>query len=170
MNELRYTLPNKIQKMVNNIKKYLDTELYYYGSILRSDYIPEQSDIDMVIFTDNEYSTISKLQHVLHVKRDEFKKVIWKLNNDYIYGYKIRIPGSEPEVEIAIYNTDFKEILLEEFLAPIKSAPILVVICLYILKFLYYRLHLMSRNNYARLKRYIQNDMMGKVSHFLLLK
>ena len=67
-------------------------------------------------------------------------------------------------------ENNFKEILLDEFLAPIKRAPLLVVFCLYILKFIYYRLHLISKDNYSLVKRYIQNDMMGRVSHFLLLQ
>ncbi len=170
MNNIRDDLPNNVKKLVKKINDYLDTTVYFYGSVLRSDYIPGQSDIDMVIFTDNEYTTISQLQHVLHVKRAEFKKVVWKLNNDDIYGYKIKIPEFSPDVEIAIYNNNFKETLLDEFLAPIKRAPLLVVFCLYILKFIYYRLHLISKDNYSLVKRYIQNDMMGKVSHFLILK
>ena len=137
---------------------------------MRSDHIPGQSDVDMAIFTDNEYSTISKLQHVLHVKRSEFKKIVWKLNDDDIYGYKIKLPEFNPEVEIAIYNNEFKDFLLEEFMAPIKKAPLLVVFCLYILKFIYYRLHLISKDRYAKMKGYIQNDMMGRASHFLLIK
>lgn len=169
MNIIRDDLPNNIKKMVNKINNYLDTQIYFYGSILRSDYIPGKSDIDMVIFTDNEYSTISQLQHVLHVKRNEFKKVVWKLNGDDIYGYKIKISGSNPETEIAIYNNDFKQILLKEFLAPINNSPLLVVISLYILKFLYYRLGLLSKTYYAKIKGYIQNEMMGKVSYFMLL-
>lgn len=169
MNDIRDDLPINVKTMVNKINNYLDTQIYFYGSVLRKDYIPGKSDIDMAIFTDNEYSTISKLQHILHVKRDEFKKVIWKLNENDIYGYKIKLPNFEPEVEIAIYNDEFKNVLMEEFLAPIKKAPLLVVICLYILKFIYYRLNLLSKKRYARIKGYIQNDMMGKVSYFLLL-
>jgi predicted nucleotidyltransferase len=170
MNNIRDDLPNNVKKMVNKINGYLDTQVYFYGSVLRSDYIPGKSDIDMVIFTDNEYSTISKLQHVLHVKRSDFKKVVWKLNDYDIYGYKLKIPDFEPEVEIAIYNNDFKDVIIDEFKAPVERAPLLVIICLYILKFLYYRLSLLSKETYTRVKRYIQNDMMGKVSHFLLLK
>jgi len=169
MNSIREDLPDNVKKLVNKINNYLDTEIYFYGSVLRSDYISGKSDIDTVIFTDNEYSTISKLQHVLHVKNSEFKKVIWKLNGDNIYGYKIKLQHFKPDVEIAIYNNNFKDVLINEFMAPIVKAPLLVVISLYILKFLYYRVSLISKNNYVKIKRYIQNDMMGKVSHFFLL-
>ena len=42
---------------------YLDTQLYYYGSIQRHDYFPGKSDIDVDLFTDNSSSTIIKLQN-----------------------------------------------------------------------------------------------------------
>ena len=169
MNSIREDLPDNVKKLVNKINNYLDTEIYFYGSVLRSDYIPGKSDIDTAIFTDNEYSTISKLQHVLHVKSNNFKKVIWKLNDDTIYGYKIKLKNFKPEIEIAIYNNNFKDILIKEFMSPVINPPLLVVICLYILKFLYYRLSLISKGNYIKMKGYVQNNMMGKISHFFLL-
>jgi predicted nucleotidyltransferase len=169
MNKIRDDLPDNVKKLVNKINNYLETEVHFYGSVLRSDYIPGKSDIDAVIFTDNESSTISKLQHVLHVTNSEFKKVIWKLNGDNIYGYKIKLQNFKPDLEIAIYNNTFKDVLIKEFMAPIVSAPLLVVICLYIVKFLHYKLSLISKDRYVKIKRYIQNDMMGKVSHFFLI-
>ena len=54
------------EKFFHKLKNYLDTKLYYYGSIQRNDYFPNSSDIDVDIFTDNEQSTITKLQNFLH--------------------------------------------------------------------------------------------------------
>jgi predicted nucleotidyltransferase len=90
MNEINNELPTDIKNFFNRLKNYLDTDLYFYGSVTRSDYVPGKSDIDVAIFTDNEYSTMSKLQHFLHVKRSDFDKVVWKLNSKMIYGYKIK--------------------------------------------------------------------------------
>ena len=69
MNKIRDDFPEDLKNFFIDLQNYLDTELYFYGSVNRSDYVHGKSDIDVAIFTDNEYSTISKLQHFLHVKR-----------------------------------------------------------------------------------------------------
>jgi predicted nucleotidyltransferase len=168
MNQIPENIPNEIKKLFNKINNYLDNNVYFYGSAIRSDYVPNKSDIDTAIFTDNEYSTISKLQHLLHVKKSEFKKVIWKLNGEMMYGYKIKLPGYSSEIEISIYNDNFKNIILKEYNAPLNQ-PLICTILLYILKLLYYHLNLISKKKYVIIKRYIQNDLNKKVSHFLIL-
>ena len=79
MNQMRNDFNPDLKKFFIDLKNYLDTELYFYGSVNRSDYVPEKSDIDVAIFTDNEYSIMTKLQHYLHINRDAFDKIIWKL-------------------------------------------------------------------------------------------
>lgn len=163
MNTLRDDLPKNIKDFFNNISKYIDNELIFYGSVTRSDYVPGKSDIDVAIFTDNEQSEISKLQQVLHVKRDAFEKIVWKLNGKMIYGYKIMCEKyTEINCEIAIYNNDFKEILLDEFNKPLKNQSIFIFALLYILKTFYYHIPLLPQKTYVNLKRIILNDLMGK--------
>ena len=115
MNKIRDDFPPDVKKFFIDLKNYLDTDLFFYGSVNRSDYIHGKSDIDVAIFTDNEYSTINRLQHFLHVKRNAFDKVVWKLNGTMVYGYKIICDKYiNIKCEIAIYNNDFKEIILNE--------------------------------------------------------
>jgi predicted nucleotidyltransferase len=52
----------------NRLSTYLDTKLYFFGSIQRQDYFPESSDIDVDIFTDNESATIVQMMNFLHVE------------------------------------------------------------------------------------------------------
>jgi predicted nucleotidyltransferase len=172
MNTLRNDLPKNIKDFFNNISKYIDNELIFYGSVTRSDYVPGKSDIDVAIFTDNEQSEISKLQQVLHVKRDAFEKIVWKLNGKMIYGYKIKCEKyTEINCEIAIYNNDFKEILLDEFNKPLKNQSMFIFALLYILKTFYYHIPLLPEKTYINLKRIILNDLMGKKeSVFFVLK
>ena len=40
-----------------NLEKYLESPLYYFGSIRRYDYDPDNSDIDAILFTNNEASS-----------------------------------------------------------------------------------------------------------------
>ena len=122
MNKIRDDFPEHVKIFFKKLQEYLETDLYFYGSVTRSDYVPGKSDIDVAIFTDNEHSIISKLQHVLHVKRNEFKKVVWKLNGNMIYGYKIKCDEYvDINCEISIYNNEFKKVLLDEYQNRIKK-------------------------------------------------
>jgi predicted nucleotidyltransferase len=160
MNTIRNDLPQKTKDFFKKMENYLDTQLVFYGSVIRTDYVPGKSDIDVAIFTDNEYSIMAKLQHFLHVKRSDFDKVVWKLDGKMIYGYKIKI--LEQNTEIAIYNNDFKEQLMEELNKPIINKTFLTTTLLLLLKLFYYQLPLIPTVFYLKCKRYVLNDMMGK--------
>jgi predicted nucleotidyltransferase len=172
MNTIRDDFPKDVKDFFKRLENYLDTDLYFYGSVNRSDYVHNKSDIDIAIFTDNEYSTISKLQHFLHVKRNAFDKVIWKLDGKMIYGYKIKCEKyMDIKCEIAIYNNDFKNILIKE-ISQYNSVPPHIAILLFILKTMYYTFPIISQETYSSYKRYIFNEIMlqKKNTVFLLLK
>ena len=67
MNAIRDDFPKDIKIFFKQLQNYLDTDIYFYGSVNRTDYVPGKSDIDVAIFTDNEYSVITKLQHFLKI-------------------------------------------------------------------------------------------------------
>jgi len=100
----------------DKLKNYLNTKLYFFGSIQRYDYFPKSSDIDVDIFTDNESKTISQMQNFLNIEKKNIKKFVYKFNNNdntkykLINGYKIKY--SEPEhslfVEFSVYNENLK--------------------------------------------------------------
>ena len=54
MNAIRDDFPKEVKDFFKRLENYLDDELYFYGSVNRSDYIHGKSDIDVAIFTDNE--------------------------------------------------------------------------------------------------------------------
>ena len=147
----------------NKLRNYLDTKLYFYGSIQRNDYFPGLSDIDVDIFTSNENSIISKLSSFLNVKRYQFKKIIWKINEKLVNGYKIMYvdPNGELTTEFSIYNEKYKNDVLNEHLSK-KDLPIHVTALLVILKFLYYKLHVISHDYYAATKNFILSAVIGR--------
>lgn len=167
MNEIRESLPNHVKEFFYRLRNYLDTELYFYGSINRSDYIHGQSDIDIAIFTENESSVISKLQHFLHVKKDAFNKVIWKLRGNVIYGYKIKCEEfMDIKCEIAIYNIEYKQLLLEEFKSN-DNIPLHLAILIFILKTFHYTIPLISKSTYMNWKVYIFNTLVTNKKDYL---
>jgi len=172
MNEIRSDFPRDLKKFFYDLQYYLDEDLYFYGSVNRTDYVHGKSDIDVAIFTDNEYSLMTKLQHFLHVKRDSFDKIIWKLDGKMIYGYKIKCDKyTNSKCEIAIYNNDFKKLLLDE-MKSYNTIPLYVSMLLFIIKVLYYRCHILNYETYSSYKRYIFNDLYlrKKNTVFFLLK
>jgi len=165
---------NKFSKetteLFTQMSEYLDTSLIFYGSILRHDYVKNKSDIDIAVFADNEYSMITKLSHFLRTHKKNFKKVLWKLNDKMVYGYKIKCNKfMSINCEIAIYNTMFKPLLLEEYNSP-QDWSILVRILIVIIKFFHYTIPLLSSYTYSYYKRVVMNIMNGnKKSEFLIV-
>ena len=159
MNIIPSVLPPNLKKYFIELKNYLDTELYFYGSVLRSDYIKDKSDIDMCIFTDNEPSTIIKLQSYFHIDTKYVKKIVKKYekNELIVYGYKIKCIVDGTKCEVNIYNEKFKDKLLDEMQAPLK-APFYANIFLYIIKFFYYVIPLLPKDTYKTIKNYYINN------------
>ena len=156
MEDTKNRLTEKQKKFLDGLSDYLDTKLLYYGSIQRGDYIPGKSDIDIDIFTDNEASTIAKLQHYLKVSRDDFEKMIWrvKLSNVLTSGTKIKYSNPFINAEFSIYNEKYKKYILKEhtndFIIPYHCH-----ILLKLLKYLYYELNILPKKYYSYLKRKI---------------
>ena len=144
------------QRLINGLREYLDTELYFYGSIQRNDYIAGKSDIDVAIFTDNEKSVILKMQNYLNVDKSKFRKVLWKLkqNNTITYGYKLRYHRNNMLFEFAIYNEKAKQDVIQ-FQDTTILIPFYVTWLLQILKLLYYQLHIIPYNWYMDFKKFV---------------
>lgn len=135
---------------------YIDKPIYFYGSINRPDYIPGKSDIDIAIFTDNESSTIQLLCNFLDSKKKDFKKTVYKINSSMVYGYKSRFNDelNNIDVEIAIYDLKYKELVLRDQNCNI---PFYITILLLIVKTLFYNLKIISKKLYKRIKRFLMN-------------
>ena len=141
-----------------NISQYIDKELYFYGSIKRSDYIKGKSDIDVDIFTENENSTIHKLCNFLNLKRSDFRKIIYKTNNTLIYGYKSKYKDevNKINVEISVYNEKYKSLVLYDHNNG-NYLPLYITFALFVIKTFYYNLGMISELSYKRCKQYLMN-------------
>jgi len=156
METTKNELPKHVKEFFYHFSDYLDTKFYYFGSVQRSDYIPGKSDIDVDIFTENEYSLMTKMQHYLHVTKNDFKKVVWIVNDVPIYGYKLNYENKQKKInaEFSIYNEKFKEVVTKEHNSK-QVLPIYISIILYILKFFYYQLPLMDKKTFQNIKRFV---------------
>ena len=160
-------------KFFKKLSNYLDTKLYYYGSIQRKDYFPGTSDIDVCIFTDNNTETKYKLLSFLGLKKNEYKKIIFKLNKSkkIVYGYKIKYKNEKKNinVEFAIYNNKDKDGVLLEHNSK-RDLPFYILWLLIILKFFYYTLQILSKSFYYKCKRFVMNYMVeGVDTEFVII-
>ena len=158
METTKNIMPEYNNTFFDKFKNYLDTKIYFFGSVQRDDYFQKGSDIDVAIFTDNIKSTITKLQNFLNVNADEFKTFVWRLNsnNSLVKGYKIiyKEPEQDFIVEFSIYEEKFKEGILYEH--NVKSVlPFYATCLLIIIKFLFYTLHLLPSPWYIYFKNII---------------
>ena len=166
METTKNEMPPYARNFFYKLSNYLDNKFYFYGSIQRDDYFPKSSDIDCDLFTSNETSTIYKLQNFLGVKRYEFKKIVYRVHktNKVIYGHKIKYKDDENNftTEISIYDEKYKEPVLLEHNSKV-NLPFYVSKPLIFLKYIYYNLGIISKENYIFFKKFLMNFMVEGV-------
>ena len=142
----------------NKLSLYLDTKLYFYGSIQREDYNPGKSDIDVDIFAENTHSTITKMQNFLNVDKTQFIKIVIKplKKTGIINGYKLKYeePENKLATEFSIYDIKYKDEILYEHGRKIQL-PFIISTLLIILKFLYYNIGIIPKNAFLQIKNFI---------------
>jgi hypothetical protein len=144
-------LPEKLKHYLMNLSNYVDSHIYFFGSIQRLDYLPGISDIDCVLFVENEKSTTHKLAHFLQIDPIKIKKVFF-FKDKYATGYKVKFIHDDIKVELIIYNEIYKDVILE--FQYIKMSPIIAYI-LYILKVCFYKLEILSYDVFKNIKNTI---------------
>jgi predicted nucleotidyltransferase len=151
------TTKNKLSQeesiFFQNLKTYLNTPLYFYGSIQRDDYLPKYSDIDVSIFTNDEKSIILKLQGFLNVKSSDFKKSLCIMDNTLIPGYRIKY-NNEINIELCIFNEKHKKNVTDLHKKNF-SMPYYISITLLFLKVLFYEFNIIPSKIFIKLKNFL---------------
>ena len=109
----------------------------------------------------------------LVLKKNEYKKIIFKLNKSkrIVYGYKIKYKCEKKNinVEFAIYNNKDKDGVLSEHNSK-TDLPFYILWLLMIIKYFYYTLQIMSKSFYYKCKRFIMNYMVeGEDTEFVII-
>jgi hypothetical protein len=159
MDDIKNNLTQNEEVFFENLSLYIDKEIYFYGSIWRHDYIKGKSDIDIDIFTDNESSTIQKLCNFLNIKQSAFSKIVYKIDNTMIYGFKTKYKdeANKINVEISVYNDKYKNIVLYDHNNG-RYLPFYITIVLIVIKFFYYTLGIMPDKFYKQCKKFLMNS------------
>jgi predicted nucleotidyltransferase len=155
MNYTIYQLSPDEDIFFMKLRSYLDKNIYFYGSIQRLDYIPKKSDIDVVVFTDNINSTLSKLTSFLSISRDKMKLSYLYANHRLIPGYKVSVKEEyQFRCEISVYNEVYQEDVLKEHQRKIKF-PVSLSILLIITKVCYYHIGIIPLYYYKQIKKWL---------------
>ena len=159
MEDIKDRLGEYKYNFFTNLQNYLETELYFFGSIKRVDYFSNSSDIDIIVITDNVKSMLSKTQTYLNISKDKTQKIFQQhsvYDKGIITGYKIKYYNDEKNIEfdLLIYDEKYRKAVLQN-IYDINNFPLYIIIPVYILKILYYKLHLISRKIYIDLKNLI---------------
>jgi predicted nucleotidyltransferase len=175
METTKNTLSSYSNNFFNKLSNYLETPMYFFGSVQRNDYFPNSSDIDVDIFTENEHSTIMKMQNYLQIEKYKFKKFVYRLekSKQLVHGYKVKYKETGDnhflKVEFSIYNEKYKEFVLEEHRRKIQL-PFYVSYLLILLKYLYYDFSILPKFIYVDLKKFLMNICIdGKQTEFVVI-
>ena len=172
------TTKNKLSQQESiffeKLRNYLDTPLYFYGSIQRDDYFPQLSDIDIDIFSYNEKDTVLKLQNYLNLERSEIKQFVYKIDktNVLVSGYKTLYTDKKNNLslEIAVFNEKFKDAILTEHKSKFNM-PCYITYILILLKILHYKLSILPVFYYSKFKKILTNTLFdGNKSEFVVVE
>jgi hypothetical protein len=160
MADIKNKMPMHKRHFFTNLEKYLDEPLYYFGSIQRYDYSPDNSDIDAILFTNNADSSISALQNWFQISKNEFKRIVNFLptSKRIVHGHKLTYKNEKQNIstDILIYNKKDAELVKKDCLSKI-DVPFYITTLLVILKTLYYKIGVMPKSVYYYLKRMIMD-------------
>jgi len=172
MDDIKHNIPINHRIFFKNLENYLGTPLYYFGSVKRYDYSPNNSDIDAILFTNNEASSISQLQNWFQASKSDFKKTVnyvpmsKKIAHGHKYTYKNKTQNIS--TDILIYNTKYEELLKQDTQSKI-SVPLYITIIWVILKFLHYHIGILSKPMYIYFKQ-MTLDILDDGMDFLKIK
>jgi predicted nucleotidyltransferase len=171
----KHPLTIQQSRFLSKVRSVLPEKLYFYGSILRDDFLPGISDIDVLYFTkDNLQKTVDDLYRFL--LQDTNKTRLQQLQFLYhstetrkvISGYKIKYTSidSGMVIEISFYEFPFKEMIMKEQLRK-ADIPVFVVYSMLILKVLAYKYRVLPENLFRWIKDRLFINMSGIKNTFL---
>jgi len=160
MEDIKDRLGEYKYNFFTDLQNYLNTELLFFGSIKRIDFFENASDIDIIVITDNVNSLLSKLKNYLKVTNTSIQKIYQQFSiydRGIVTGYKLKYKNDDdPNLvfDILIYDEKNRNVIMKN-INDINNLPSYMILILYILKFLYYKLGLLTNYIYTNIKTYI---------------
>tara|TARA_Y100000816_G_scaffold72843_1_gene48958 strand:+ start:19313 stop:19864 length:552 start_codon:yes stop_codon:yes gene_type:complete len=171
----KHPLTIQQSSFLTKLRSYLPEKIYFYGSILRDDFLPGISDIDVLYFSkENLQTAVHKLYRLL--TQDSNATRIQMLHFLYhssetkkvISGYKIKYTNVDNGIiiEISMYDDENKELIIQEQLQKARI-PYFIVYAMLILKILAYKYRVLPEDTFRWIKDNLFITMSGIKNTFL---
>jgi hypothetical protein len=157
-------LPDKTVELLRRIELTTQCPLYFYGSVQRIDYIPNKSDIDIDIFTDNVSQVLNQIKSILQFPENKIKKTVLKINskNRVIFGYKFVYTDKKHNLflEISVFDKKYREDVLTYHMSK-TSIPWYITPPLLALKYMFYTLNVIPVTAFHFCKKFLMDNTSG---------
>lgn len=123
----KHPLTHNQSTFLSNLRTFVNEPIYFYGSILRGDYLPGLSDIDVLLFSNDDGNDSKKIvRYFKNLRSKEHEDNVHIKSTRFVYhsketkkvisGYKVMYQDLEKAIpiEITIYNKEYKDLILQE--------------------------------------------------------
>jgi len=173
MEAVKDRLSERNYYFLKKFQEYIGSELIFFGSIKRCDFIQKYSDIDIAIITDNVSETISKLKHFFDIDNRKLSKTVQIFNANYeknlAYGYKTNLYDYDNDLylEIIIYDEKFRYVV-EKNIEITNNMPFYITYFMILIKIIHYKLNVITKDMYILFKKIFYGFYLHKVNDDLI--
>lgn len=173
----KHPLTSQQSTFFSKIRNILPDKLYFYGSILRQDFLPGLSDIDVLYFTkDNLKKTARYLYRQLQQDTRATKVQLLHFlyhssgTKQLISGYKVKYTNVTDGIviELSMYDDKFKDMIIDEQMKK-ANIPFYIVWTLLLLKIIAYKYRLLPEDTFRWIKDRLFINLSGVKNTFLPL-
>jgi len=168
MEEIKYRLTEQNYHFLKNFQEYIGSELIFFGSIKRCDFLQKYSDIDIAIISDNVENTLVKLQNFLNLPHRKIRKIFQKFPNttNIVHGYKTNYNdiNNNLSLEIILYDEKYRTHVINS-VNNINNFPFYITYILFIIKILYYELNIISNKLFKYIKSFLMENYLNQQLH-----
>lgn len=168
MEEIKYRLTEQNYHFLKKFQEYIGSELIFFGSIKRCDFLQKYSDIDIAIISDNVENTLVKLKNFLNMDNQKIRKIFQKFpnTNNIVHGYKTNYNdiNNDLSLEIILYDEKYRTQVINS-VNDINNFPFYITYILFIIKILYYKLNMISDKLFKYIKQFLMENYLNQQLH-----
>jgi len=168
MEEIKHRLTEQNYHFLKKFQEYIGSELIFFGSIKRCDFLQKYSDIDIAIISDNVENTLVKLKNFLNMDNQKIRKIFQKFpnTNNIVHGYKTNYNdiNNDLSLEIILYDEKYRTQVINS-VNDINNFPFYITYILFIIKILYYKLNMISDKLFKYIKQFLMENYLNQQLH-----
>lgn len=168
MEAIKERLSEQNYHFLKKFQEYIGSELIFFGSIKRCDFLQKYSDIDIAIISDNVENTLVKLKNFLNIDNQRIRKIFQKFPNttNIVYGYKTNYNdvNNDLSLEIILYDEKYRTHVINS-VNNINNFPFYITYILFIIKILYYKFNMISDKLFKYIKQLLMENYLNQKLH-----